>query len=94
MQSHVLHIVSPDAAPAAALTPPETKNPERSRGPGSGWAQCAYAILVSGPASSKQSRCVCMFMCKRARSVRASFFVVNKNFVDVVFGHMKNARLR
>ena len=32
----ISYLRSPNAALAAALTPPETKNPERSRGPGSG----------------------------------------------------------
>ena len=46
-----IHIRSPNAVLATALTLPETKSPERSRGPGFGWALSAYAIFVSRSAS-------------------------------------------
>ncbi|MGH8674500.1 MAG: hypothetical protein ACREVG_09350, partial [Burkholderiales bacterium] len=42
-------------------------SPERLRGPGCGWAQCGYAVVVSTPASFKgRIRCI-LFMGKRAR---------------------------
>jgi len=40
-------LVSSNAALAVGVDAPETKSPERLRGPGSGWAQCGYAVVVS-----------------------------------------------
>ena len=68
-QAFVSWSVPPNAVPASALTRRKTKSPERSRGPGFGWAQCAYAVGVSCRALFK-NRSVCMvFMCKWARIV-------------------------
>lgn len=77
MSSSLFIVVSSNAVLAAALTRPKQKSPERSRGPGCGWAQCAYAEIVSWVASFQSSGMCSISLCKRARILRMRMSEVN-----------------
>ena len=71
---------------------PETKSPERLRGPGSGWAQCGYAVVVSTCTSFEIRIRFFLLVRKRARIVDPRITKVKKNFLTNGSLTQQNAR--
>jgi len=63
------------------LTRRKQKSPERLRGPGSGWAQCGYAVVVSTCTSFEIRIRFFLLVRKRARIVDPRITKVKKNFL-------------